>query len=131
MRILVTANHLDAAGGLERTQLTNCRGLARHGNRLDLVFVHGGAFEKDWEAITATMSRISTTLPRRGHPLRSSLDLVAALRRARRLEPDVVYVYRYWDPPSRSPWPTAVGQPSSTISASPRPSRSPAGSAPS
>ncbi len=99
MRILVTANYLDAAGGLERTQLTNCRSLARRGHRLDLVFVHGGAFEKDWEDITATMNRVSTTLPRRAHPLRSSLDVVVAVRRARRLAPDVVYVYRYWDLP--------------------------------
>lgn len=99
MRILVTANYLDAAGGLERTQLTNCGGLARRGHRLDLFFAHGGAFEKDWGDITATMTRIPATLPRRARPLRSSLDVLAAVRRARRLQPNVMYVYRYWDLP--------------------------------
>ena len=99
MRILVTANYLDPAGGLERTQLTNCRSLARRGHRLDLVFVHGGAFENDWEDITATMTQIPATLPRRARPVRSSLDVLAAVRLGRRLKPDVIYVYRYWDLP--------------------------------
>ncbi len=48
MRILVTANYLDAAE-LERTQLTNCKGVARPGHTLDLVYVHGGSFEAEWE----------------------------------------------------------------------------------
>ena len=99
MRILVTANYLDAAGGLERTQLSNCRSLARRGHRLDLVFVHGGAFENEWDGITATMTRIPATLPRRARPIRSSLDFLAAVRQARRLQPEVIYVYRYWDLP--------------------------------
>lgn len=99
MRILVTANYLDPAGGLERTQLTNCQGLARRGHRLDLFYVQGGAFEGSWEDITATMTRVPATLPRRARPLRSSLGVAAAVRRARRLKPDVVYVYRYWDLP--------------------------------
>ena len=99
MRILVTANYLDAAGGLERTQLSNCRSLARRGHRLDLVFVHGGAFENEWDGITATMTRIPATLPRRARPIRSSLDFLAAVRQARRMQPEVIYVYRYWDLP--------------------------------
>ncbi len=100
VRILVTANYLDAAGGLERTQLSNCRSLARRGHRLDLVFVHGGAFENEWDGITATMTRIPATLPRApARPIRSSLDFLAAVRQARRLQPEVIYVYRYWDLP--------------------------------
>jgi glycosyltransferase involved in cell wall biosynthesis len=99
MDILVTANYLDAAGGLERTQLTNCTGLAGRGHRLDLFFVHSGAFEEQWRRITTTMTPVAATLPRRTRPLRSSLEVAAALRRARALQPDVVYVYRYWDLP--------------------------------
>ncbi len=113
MRILVTANYLDAAGGLERTQLTNCRGLARRGHRLDLVFVHGGAFQADWEDITATMTRVASTLPRRARALRSSLDVLASVRRARGLEPDVVYVYRYWDLPFAVA--VATGRPTAVV----------------
>ncbi len=113
LRILVTANYLDSAGGLERTQLTNCKGLFRRGHRLDLVFVHGGAFEEEWERITATMTRVTTTLPRRAHPLRSSLDTFAALHGARRLEPDVVYVYRYWDLPFAVA--VATGRPTTVV----------------
>ncbi|HTU37565.1 MAG TPA: glycosyltransferase family 4 protein [Acidimicrobiales bacterium] len=99
LRILITANYLDAAGGLERTQLTNCAGLARRGHRLDLVYVHSGSFEPDWRDMAETMSQVPGTLPRRAHPLRSTFDVTAAVRRARRLQPDVVYVYRYWDLP--------------------------------
>ncbi len=113
MRILVTANYLDAAGGLERTQLTNCRGLARRGHRLDLVFVHGGDFQADWEDITSTMTRVASTLPRRARPVRSSLDVLASVRRARGLEPDVVYVYRYWDLPFAVA--VAAGRPTAVV----------------
>lgn len=99
MRILIPANSLDAVGGLERTQLTNCTGLAGRGHQLDLVYVDGGEFQPAWEGITASMSRVTTTLPRRAHPLRSSLEVLRTCRGLRRLDPDVVYVYRYWDLP--------------------------------
>ena len=99
MRILVPANYIDSTGGLERTQLTNCRGLAGRGHQLDLTFVQAGAFEDDWKKIATTMTSVATTLPRRAKPLRSSIDVVRAIRRARQLEPDVVYVYRYLDLP--------------------------------
>ena len=99
MRILTTANHLDSAGGLERTHLTNARGLVRRGHRLDLVYVEGGAFADDWHDITITMTRVPTTLPRRAQPLHSARSVVDAIRAARELEPDIVYAYRYWDLP--------------------------------
>lgn len=113
MRILVTANYLDAAGGLERTQLTNCKGLARRGHSIDLVYVQGGTFERDWEDTAETMTRITSTLPRRADPIRSSLDAAAALRAARRGRPDVVYVYRYWDLPFAAA--VARGRPTTVV----------------
>lgn len=113
MRILVTANYLDAVGGLERTQLTNCKGLAGRGHHLDLVFVQGGAFEQDWAGISASMTQVPSTLPRRAHPLRSSFDVTASLRRVRRLKPDVIYVYRYWDLPFAIA--ATVGRPTAVV----------------
>lgn len=99
MRILIPANALDAVGGLERTQLTNCTGLARRGHHLDLVFVRGGEFEQAWSSVAESMTRVTTTLPRRAHPLRTSHELWRTTTRLRSLDPDAVYVYRYWDLP--------------------------------
>jgi len=113
VRILTTANHLDAAGGLERTHLTNARGLAGRGHRLDLVYVEGGSFEESWRAITATMTRVPTTLPRRAHPGRTTRAIADAVRAARRLEPDVVYAYRYWDLPFAAA--VARGRPTAVV----------------
>jgi len=99
VRILALSNQLDAAGGLERTQLTNCAGLAARGHRLDLVYVSDGAFSADWRSFTTTTDRVTATLPRRAAPFRSSWAAGSAVRRARRLRSDVVYAYRYWDLP--------------------------------
>ena len=99
VRILTVANHLGARGGLERTQMTNCRGLAARGHRLDLVYVSAGDFAREWEGFTGTMVQTAGTLPRRRHPVSSALALLGALRAGRRLRPDVLYVYRYWDIP--------------------------------
>jgi glycosyltransferase involved in cell wall biosynthesis len=99
VRILTVANHLGARGGLERTQMTNCRGLAARGHRLDLVYVSAGDFAQEWEGFTGTMVQTAGTLPRRRHPVSSALGVLGALRAGRRLGPDVLYVYRYWDIP--------------------------------
>jgi len=99
VRILTVANHLGARGGLERTQMTNCRALAARGHRVDLVYVSAGDFADDWERFAQTMVRTSGTLPRRRHPLSSSRAVLGALRVGRRLRPDALYVYRYWDIP--------------------------------
>ena len=100
VRILTTANHLDSAGGLERTHLTNARGLARRGHRLDLVYVEGGAF---FDRLARHHGHhdadVPTTLPRRAQPVHSARTVVDAMRAARELEPDIVYAYRYWDLP--------------------------------
>ncbi len=99
MRILTVANHLGARGGLERTQLTNCRALAARGHRLDLVYVSAGDFTKEWEAFAETMVPTAGTLLRRRRPLASVAGVAGALRAGRRLRPDALYVYRYWDIP--------------------------------
>jgi glycosyltransferase involved in cell wall biosynthesis len=113
VRILTTANHLDAAGGLERTHLTNAQGLARRGHRLDLVYVVEGAFADSWRDLSVTMTRVPTTLPRRAHPLHSARNVTEAVRAARRLEPDIVYVYRYWDLPFAVA--VAAGRPTAVV----------------
>ncbi len=113
MRILTTANHLDSAGGLERTHLTNAQGLARRGHRLDLVYVQEGAFADSWRDLTVTMTKIPTTLPRRAHPLHSARSVADAVRNARQLEPDIVYAYRYWDLPFAVA--VATGRPTAVV----------------
>ncbi len=113
MRILTTANHLDSAGGLERTHLTNAQGLARRGHRLDLVYVEEGAFTDSWRDLTVTMTRVSSTLPRRADPLHSTLNVAEAVRNARQLEPDIVYAYRYWDLPFAVA--VAAGRPTAVV----------------
>ena len=99
VRILTVANHLGARGGLERTQLTNCRALARRGHQVDLVYVSAGDFAEEWRAFVGSMTAVHGTLPRRRRPLASLRGLVAAVRTGVRCRPDVVYVYRYWDLP--------------------------------
>jgi glycosyltransferase involved in cell wall biosynthesis len=99
VRILTVANHLGARGGLERTQLTNCRALAGRGHRVDLVYVSAGDFAEEWKRFAGTMVRTDGTLPRRSHPVSSALSVLAALAAGRRIRPDVLYVYRYWDLP--------------------------------
>jgi len=99
VRILTVANHLGARGGLERTQLTNCRALAARGHDIDLVYVSAGDFAEEWAGFTGTMVRTQGTLPRRRHPLSSSWAVAAAVKAGRALRPDAVYVYRYWDIP--------------------------------
>lgn len=113
MRILTTANHLDSAGGLERTHLTNAQGLARRGHRLDLVYVEEGAFTDSWRDLTVTMTRVSSTMPRRADPLHSALNVAEAIRNARQLEPDIVYAYRYWDLPFAVA--VAAGRPTAVV----------------
>ena len=113
MRILTTANHLDSAGGLERTHLTNAQRLVRRGHRFDLVYVEGGAFTDSWRDLTVTMRRVPTTLSRRSQPVRSARSVTEAVRAARQLEPDIVYVYRYWDLPFAVA--VAAGRPTAVV----------------
>src|SRR5579862_62188 len=99
MRILAVANHIGSRGGLERTQLTNCRALADRGHRLDLLYVSPGDFTGQWARFCGEMVQVETLLPRRHRPLASAAAVARALAAGRRLSPDVVYVYRYWDLP--------------------------------
>ena len=99
MRVLAIANHIGSRGGLERTQLTNCRALARAGHRLDLLYVSPGDFTGQWAEFCDEMVQVEGLLPRRARPLASAAALARALAAGRRLRPDVVYVYRYWDLP--------------------------------
>ena len=105
VRILTVANHLGARGGLERTQMTNCRALAATGHRVDLVYVSAGDFAAEWAAFTGTMVQTGGDPP----PPPPPAVLGPGRRRGgaggRRLRPDVVYVYRYWD----IPYAVAVG----------------------
>jgi glycosyltransferase involved in cell wall biosynthesis len=105
MRVLTVANHLGSRGGLERTQLTNCRALADRGHRIDVVYVSAGDFEERWRAFVDRAVCIPGTLPRRAAPLRSVAGVTSAIRAAVRLRPDALYVYRYWD----LPYAAAVG----------------------
>jgi glycosyltransferase involved in cell wall biosynthesis len=105
VRILTVANHLGARGGLERTQLTNCRALAARGHRVDLVYVSAGDFAGEWERFTGSMVRTEGTLPRRRHPVSSTVAAAAGAWAGKGMRPDVVYVYRYWD----IPYAVAVG----------------------
>lgn len=99
MRVLAVANHIGSRGGLERTQLTNCRALARGGHRLDLLYVSPGDFTGQWAEFCGEMVQVEGLLPRRHRPLASMAALARALAAGRRLRPEVVYVYRYWDLP--------------------------------
>lgn len=99
MRILTLANHLGSRGGLERTQMTNCRGLAARGCTVDVLYVSAGDFFEEWSGFAGTMVRIEGSLPRRRSPLKSGTGVLRALRAGARLAPDLLYVYRYWDLP--------------------------------
>ena len=111
MRILTLANHLGARGGLERTQLTNCRALAARGHRVDLVYVSAGDFAEEWERFTGTMIPTTGTLPRRRHAVATAFGVVRALGAGRRARPDALYVYRYWDIPYAVALSRVIGSP--------------------
>ncbi len=111
VRILTVANHLGARGGLERTQMTNCRGLAARGHRVDLVYVSRGDFAEEWQRFTGAMVQIAGTLPRRRNLVASALSVAAAVRAGVRLRPDALYVYRYWDIPYAVALRTLLGAP--------------------
>ena len=96
---MTVANHLGSRGGLERTQLTNCRELAARGHSVCLVYVSDGDFTLSWQAFTEEMVKIRGTLPGRRAPVSSSLALLSALKTGISLAPEVTYVYRYWDLP--------------------------------
>lgn len=106
MRILTVANHIGSRGGLERTQLTMCRGLAARGHEIDLAFMQAGDFEPEWRSFARRMVHIDYTLPHSSQPLRSSLGCGRAIRAVRGLAPDLVYVYR----PLDVPFAVAVGR---------------------
>jgi glycosyltransferase involved in cell wall biosynthesis len=99
VRILAVANHLGSRGGLERTQLANCKGLAARGHTLDIVFQSAGDFFDEWRSFTRSMLKVSGTLPRRASPLASSFGVARAVLSGATRRPEVVYVYRYWDLP--------------------------------
>ena len=99
MRVLTVANHLGSRGGLERTQMTTCGGLAYRGHEVDLVYVTAGDFADEWRAFTHRMVRITGSVPRRRRPLSSLAGLGRALAVGARMTPDVLYVFRYWDLP--------------------------------
>lgn len=99
VRILTIANHLGSRGGLERTQLTNCRTLAARGHSVEVIYASAGDFTEEWRAFADEMVEIRGTLPRRREPWSSMSAVLSALRTARRMHPDIVYVYRYWDIP--------------------------------
>ncbi len=111
MRVLAIANHVGSRGGLERTQLTNCRALADRGHEVDLVYVTPGDFTADWQSFAHSMTRIDGSLPRSRAPVSSTLAMVRAVRAARALAPDVVYVYRYLDVPLAAAVGRATGAP--------------------
>jgi glycosyltransferase involved in cell wall biosynthesis len=106
VRILTVANHLGARGGLERTQLTMCRELARRGHRIDLIYSTAGDFTEDWRGFATSMTEVAGTLPRSQEPFLTSVEVVKAARAARALVPDVIYVFRYLD----LPFAAAVGR---------------------
>jgi glycosyltransferase involved in cell wall biosynthesis len=99
VRILTVANYLGARGGLERTQLTMCTALAERGHRVDLIYVTPGDFTDDWRKLATSMFQAGGTLPRSHEPFISSREVVEAARAAIRVNPEVIYVFRYLDLP--------------------------------
>lgn len=99
MRILAVANHLGSRGGLERTQLANCRGLATRGHQVDVVFQSAGDFADQWREFAGALIEVGATLPLKRRPLWSVLSVASAVAKGVGRRPDVVYVYRYWDLP--------------------------------
>ncbi|HMK64069.1 MAG TPA: glycosyltransferase family 4 protein, partial [Acidimicrobiales bacterium] len=99
MRILTVANHVGSRGGLERTQLANCRALADRGHEIDLLYVTPGDFLPEWQKLCRTTLRVPGFLPRRRQPLSSVAGVLRTTAAGARLRPQVLYVYRYWDLP--------------------------------
>ncbi len=99
VRVLTVANHVGSRGGLERTQLTICSALADRGHHIVLLYVSEGDFAEHWRRFAGVMVPIAGSLPRRAHPVASTRAVLHALRVGRRLCPDVIYVFRYWDVP--------------------------------
>lgn len=86
-------------GGLERSQLEICTGLAARGHHVSLLYMKEGDLLPLWRSAGVDVRPIKATLPLRASPLGSGVGLVAALFSGMRARPDVIYTHRYWDVP--------------------------------
>jgi len=93
------ANHTGSVGGLERSQLEICTGLAARGHHVSLLYMKEGDLLPFWRSAGVDVRPIKATLPLRASPLGSGVGLVAALFSGMCARPDVIYTHRYWDVP--------------------------------
>jgi len=93
------ANHTGSVGGLERSQLEICTGLAARGHHVSLLYMKEGDLLPLWRDGGVDVRPIKATLPLRASPLGSGAGLVTALFSGMRARPDAIYVHRYWDVP--------------------------------
>ena len=108
--------------------MTNCRGLAARGHRLDLVYVSRGDFAEEWQGFTGAWSRWGARSPAAVMPLPPRCGYAASHAPGRDCEPDALYVYRYWDIPYAVVLGTARGLAGrASTCACPRPRWCPAG----
>lgn len=126
MRILTLANHVGSKGGLERHQLELCRGLARRGHEVHLLYQEPGDFLAEWQAFAASTALIGPSLPRRAAPLATTIGIVRAARTGAARRPDVVTAFRYWDVPLALAIGTLAGAPAAAHLALPPPEPLPA-----
>lgn len=91
MRILTYLRRLEAAGGVETHVLELSRELSRRGHVIDLCYAEEGNLSEIFASFCGSLTKIPS-LEFDGPPLPYVRNTLAAVRRARHLRPDVVYV---------------------------------------
>ena len=98
MRILVLENEPSSRrGGQEFSLLEVCRGLARRGHKIDLLYTADGDLLVEYRQFCRRIDRVTAYAINRSQTLRSIGRLAADLVRMGRQAPDVIYANQYLD----------------------------------
>jgi glycosyltransferase involved in cell wall biosynthesis len=93
VRIVTLAwGSFERPAGTELCHLDLCRGLARRGHELVLLYERGGPLLDRWREFTSKDVQLQGYLRDKRSPVRSSVGLLRAASTAARLEPDCVYL---------------------------------------
>lgn len=94
MRVLENPTELAPIGGVEQSMLQVAEQLVARGHSLSGLYVTGGSNLPAWEALTDELRQVPSFDCTQAHFARDLARLPAAVRAARALSPDVVYLNR-------------------------------------
>lgn len=100
MKILVLENEPSSArGGQELSLFDVCRGLARRGHDLELLYTEDGNLLDGYRAFCRRVDRVAAYSIDRSQSLRAAIRMLADAVQPGRSVPDVIYANQYMDSP--------------------------------